>query len=131
MIQLFSSLHSTARIGPKVLIILEWMAPPTHKTEKLLKTCLMMKKISGNRIFPDVLAQLNHRHRMSFSDRRMFVCPSVSLSSVLSKETYKGFPQALGIMESLENYEKSSMHGKIMEIEKKLNNHGKIMEFVK
>ena len=32
-------------------------------------------------------------------------------------------------MENLENPEKSSMHGKIMEFEKNLNNHGKIMEF--
>ena len=41
-----------------------------------------------------------------------------------------GFPQALEIMENLENDKKSSMHGKIMEFErKKLNNHGKIMEF--
>ena len=37
-----------------------------------------------------------------------------------------GFPQALEIMENLENHEKSSMHGKNMEFEK---NHGKIMEF--
>ena len=29
-----------------------------------------------------------------------------------------GFPQALEIMENLENHEKSSMHGKIMEFEK-------------
>ena len=29
-----------------------------------------------------------------------------------------GFPQALEIMENLENQEKSSMHGKIMEFEK-------------
>ena len=40
-----------------------------------------------------------------------------------------GFPQALEIMENLENHKKSSMHGKIMEFEKNLNNHGKIMEF--
>ena len=39
-----------------------------------------------------------------------------------------GFPQALEIMENLENH-KSSMHGKIIEFEKNLNNHGKIMEF--
>ena len=30
-----------------------------------------------------------------------------------------GFPQALEIMENLENHEKSSMHGKIMEFENK------------
>ena len=36
-----------------------------------------------------------------------------------------GFPQALEIMENLENH-----RGNIMEFEKKtLNNHGKIMEF--
>ena len=29
-----------------------------------------------------------------------------------------GFPQALDIMENLENHKKSSMHGKIMEFEK-------------
>ena len=29
-----------------------------------------------------------------------------------------GFPQTLEIMENLENHEKSSMHGKIMEFEK-------------
>ena len=29
-----------------------------------------------------------------------------------------GFPQALEIMENLENHQKSSMHGKIMEFEK-------------
>ena len=40
-----------------------------------------------------------------------------------------GFPQALEIMENLENHPKSSMHGKIMEFKKKLKNHGKIMEF--
>ena len=40
-----------------------------------------------------------------------------------------GFPQALEIMENLENHQKSSMHGKIMEFEKNLNNPGKIMEF--
>ena len=38
-----------------------------------------------------------------------------------------GFPQALEIMENLENHEKSSMHGKIIDL-KNLNNHGKIME---
>ena len=43
---------------------------------------------------------------------------------------FPGFPQALEIMENLENHLKSSMHGKIMEFEKKtLNNHGKIMQF--
>ena len=36
-----------------------------------------------------------------------------------------GFPQALEIMENLENTQKSSMHGKIMEFEKNPNNHGK------
>ena len=42
----------------------------------------------------------------------------------------KEFPQALEIMENLENHEKSPMHGKIMEFERKpLNNLGKIMEF--
>ena len=40
-----------------------------------------------------------------------------------------GFPQALEIMENLENHQKSSMHGKIMEFEKNLNYRGKIMEF--
>ena len=30
-----------------------------------------------------------------------------------------GFPQALEIMENLENHEKSFMHGKFMEFEKK------------
>ena len=40
-----------------------------------------------------------------------------------------GFPRGLEIMENLENQEKSSMHGKIMEFEKSLNNLGKIMEF--
>ena len=44
---------------------------------------------------------------------------------------YSGFPHALEIIENLENYKKSSMHGKIMEFEKNLNNHGKIMEFLK
>ena len=29
-----------------------------------------------------------------------------------------GFPQTLEIMENLENHQKSSMHGKIMELEK-------------
>ena len=29
-----------------------------------------------------------------------------------------GFPQALEIMENLENHQKSSMHGKFMEFEK-------------
>ena len=39
------------------------------------------------------------------------------------------FPQALEIMENLENHPKSSMHGNIMEFKKKtLNNHEKIME---
>ena len=42
-----------------------------------------------------------------------------------------GFPQALEIMENLENHLKSSMHGKIMEFEKNLNNHDKIIEFCK
>ena len=42
-----------------------------------------------------------------------------------------GFPQALEIMENLENQEKSSMHGKIMDFEKIMNNHGKIMDFFK
>ena len=37
---------------------------------------------------------------------------------------YSGFPQALEIMENLENHKKSSMHGKIMEFENKLNNQG-------
>ena len=38
----------------------------------------------------------------------------------------KGFPQVLEIMENLENHQKSSMHGKIMEFEKKQqNNHVK------
>ena len=41
----------------------------------------------------------------------------------------QGFPEALEIMENLENHKKSSMCWKIMEFEKKLNNHGKIMEF--
>ena len=40
-----------------------------------------------------------------------------------------GFPRALEIMENLENYKKSSMHGNIMKFKKNLNNHGKIMEF--
>ena len=41
-----------------------------------------------------------------------------------------GFPQALEIMETWKITKKSSMHGKIMEFEKKkLNNHGKIMEY--
>ena len=31
---------------------------------------------------------------------------------------FAGLPQALEIMENLENHEKSSMHGKIMEFEK-------------
>ena len=31
---------------------------------------------------------------------------------------YSGFPQALEIMENLENHKKSSMHGKIIEFEK-------------
>ena len=31
---------------------------------------------------------------------------------------YTGFPQALEIMENLENHEKSSMHRKIMEFAK-------------
>ena len=42
------SLGSMVRTGPKVLITLGWMAPRTPKTEKLHKTCSMMKKISGN-----------------------------------------------------------------------------------
>ena len=43
---------------------------------------------------------------------------------------YAGFPQALEIMENLENHKKKSMHGKIMEFENPPpNNHGKIMEF--
>ena len=44
---------------------------------------------------------------------------------------YARFPQALKIMENLENHEKSSMHGKTMEFKKKqhLNNHGEIIEF--
>ena len=41
-----------------------------------------------------------------------------------------GFPQALEVMENLENHQKSSMHGKIMEFEKK-NNHGKSWNFQK
>ena len=32
-------------------------------------------------------------------------------------------------MENLEIAKKSSMHGKVMDLEKNLNNHGKIMEF--
>ena len=40
-----------------------------------------------------------------------------------------GFPQALEIIENLENHEKSSMQRKFMKFEKNLNNHGKIMEF--
>ena len=44
---------------------------------------------------------------------------------------HSGFPQALVIMENLENHKKSSMRGKILEFEKKQNNHGKIMEIVK
>ena len=34
-------------------------------------------------------------------------------------------------MENLENTEKSSMYGKIMEFEKNMNNRGKIMTFMK
>ena len=40
-----------------------------------------------------------------------------------------GFPRALEIVENLENHQKKSMHGKVMEFEKNLNNHGKVMEF--
>ena len=40
-----------------------------------------------------------------------------------------GFPRALENLENLENHKKSSMHGKIMEFEKKLKNRGNIMEF--
>ena len=32
-------------------------------------------------------------------------------------------------MENLENLQKNSMHGEIVEFEKTLNNHEKIMEF--
>ena len=39
-----------------------------------------------------------------------------------------GFPRAL---ENLENHKKSSMHGKIMEFEKKLKNYEKSWNFVK
>ena len=40
------------------------------------------------------------------------------LKSFLCLDT-TGFPRALEIMENLENHKKSSMHGKIMEFEKK------------
>ena len=33
-------------------------------------------------------------------------------------DPFSGFPQALEIMENLENHYKSSMHGKVMEFEK-------------
>ena len=37
---------------------------------------------------------------------------------IVCKVHIPGFPQALEIMENLENHEKSSMHGKIMEFAK-------------
>ena len=40
-----------------------------------------------------------------------------------------GFARALEIMENLENHKKGSMHGKIMEFEKKNEQSWKIMEF--
>ena len=50
-----------------------------------------------------------------------------SRSRPLSRLFATGFTQAL---ENLENHQKkSSMHGKIMEFEKKMNNHEKIMGF--
>ena len=42
-----------------------------------------------------------------------------TLGQNMKKEFASGFPQALEIMENLENTKKSSMHGKIMEFEKK------------
>ena len=56
--------------------------------------------------------------------------PYVNPANYASWVQITGFPQARETMENLENHKKSSMHGKIMEFEKKhLNNHGKIMEF--
>ena len=49
------------------------------------------------------------------------------LRLILHRKSVAGFTQALELMENLENHQKSSMHGKIMEFEKKLN--GKIIEF--
>ena len=37
---------------------------------------------------------------------------------LFAEDLTSGFPQALEIMENLENYKKSSMHGKIIEFEK-------------
>ena len=42
------------------------------------------------------------------------------MTSEASNAQGTGFPQALEIMENLENHIKSSVHGKIMEFEKKL-----------
>ena len=55
--------------------------------------------------------------------------PHMVISLYDKVSDFTGFPQALETMENLENHEKSSMHGKIMEFEIKLNNHGKIMGF--
>ena len=44
---------------------------------------------------------------------------------------FSGFPRALEIMENLENQKKSSMHGKIMEIEKTWMIMEKSWNFVK
>ena len=56
------------------------------------------------------------------------VCPTAVLTCPIYM-CCTGFPQPLEIMENLEKSQKSSMHGKIIELGKKLNNHGKIMEF--
>ena len=45
-------------------------------------------------------------------------------------QDFTGFPQALEIMENMENLEKSSMHGKIMEFEKTCIIMKKIWNFI-
>ena len=70
-------------------------------------------------------------HRLYFPTKIIFI--SLNIALVLANSVglcktphymafhlrlHSGFPQALEIMENLENYKKSSMHGKIMEFEK-------------
>ena len=81
----------------------------------------------------DVLKQ-NHQFELLLGKGMEKVGSIVTLIEQYLPKTFSiylksGFPQALEIMENLENHTKKSMHEKIMEFEKHLNNHGKIMKF--
>ena len=76
--------------------------------------------------------------KVSFPEIEVLLCNVKSVTdSILDREeeererqgTVSGFPQALEIMENLENQEKKFHAWKNHGICKNLNNHGKIMEF--